>query len=151
VSVLLRQPHGFEGLARIVISVPLDDLSFPEAPDRSTKKFNGGGTACDRCVEPGERDEFLARFDELLLIDADTLEGREPVRAEAAHACVTTEVAFSEYVREATDELEFNLGVRHLQDALDVGLIESAAASLNYVNLLLRHRPRSIPQAQESA
>src|SRR6185436_19071218 len=62
-------------------------------------------------------------------------------------SCVTTEAASSGYVREAPDEFHFDLGIRHFDDAFDVALVVSPRDSLNYVDVLLRHRPRSIAQA----
>ena len=98
-SVLLRQAHGFEGFARFVITVVPDDLSFFEAPDNSSEMVNGGGAACDRCFKPGEREDLLACLDELLVVGADCLKGREPVQVVTTHGRVTIEGAFFKDVR----------------------------------------------------
>ena len=149
-SVLLGQPHGFEALARVVVGVPLDGFSFLEAPNDRGEQFDRHGAALDRGFQPGDGDHSLPCLDELLMVDADCLKGREPVREEASDACVTSEAGSSDYVREATDELDFDLGMRRFHEAFDVALVVSATGSLNHVDVLLRHRPRSIAQvAQE--
>ncbi len=122
------------------VELVVPDDAFLEAPNDRGEQFDRHGTALDRGFQPGDGDHSLPCLDELLMVDADCLKGREPVREEASDACVTSEAASSDHVREATDELDFDLGMRRFHEAFDVALVVSAPGSLNHVDVLLRHR-----------
>ena len=93
---------------------------------------------CDRQVSK------VAHFDDL---DGEVGEDVEQVLPPAADSVVAVIAAL--HGSRTRDDL--HVIVRQRQRGVEVAPVEGVEGSVNQLHVLLRHRPRSIPQAQESA
>ena len=164
VSVLLRQPHGFEGLCMVVKRPVVDDPAVLESEDVGKGRKSNSIPVC-RIFEwtRMERNDTLACVDELVQVDTDPLRRLYPgsrrlrmklSRPRYGSPTWSGRIAFlidgvgsvkrdGDLRRE--DALKGpRLWTKHLP-------IPRRHESSDLLHVLLRHRPRSIAQAQESA
>ena len=151
-SVLLRQAHGFEGLGSTKETLGFDYLSPPyrEDPAHRGVEFHSAPAPARPDMPQGE--DAIVEIAKLAPLVPDVLEALEGVRdppAKALVASVDVSLGTTNYrrpklaLRVDVREHFFHVGFHVAWDRLD--------NPTNYLHVLPRHRPRSIPQAQESA
>ena len=152
-SVLLRQPHGFEGLGRIHVDMPSDDpppSKLPNVRDRFVD-LHIALLAVAACLNDGH--DVITAVDEAHGDVVDVPEDLEYLPPAAREAVVTVERSLGSEEGCALPDLD--AWIEELQK-LWIGQAFRPGEKLvvepgNRLHVLLRHRPRSIPQAQESA
>ena len=107
----------------------LDSTFLPSGPD---------GAQCEHAV---------AQITNVLAVDPPGAEVLNEIREPAPHTVEADEAALQ--CREPM--LVLNFGIHSLKNAFDVAAIHRLDGRSKSFHVLLRHRPRSIPQAQESA
>jgi hypothetical protein len=145
VSVLLRQPYGFEGGGVSFKRLPPDDLAVAKPGDAGALALVSDLTRLDPPhFHFSKSDHDVALYYEALRDDSHphVLKSRfEPV----ASLVVTAQSG-------PARGLQLNLGIEQREKLGNVApLIEELDPSTRDLNVLLGHRPHSIPQAQESA
>jgi hypothetical protein len=152
VSVLLRQPGGFEGSVLVREPLYANDAAVPHGP------YVPDVPACLRATLPppapdGERAEHLiSGVDERMDLDMSIVELPQEDFHDAPYSFWP-----SLHVRKVGDEdpggheLELRRRIRQRKRAFEVASVQGLDSSPHQFHVLLRHRPRSIPQAQTSA
>src|SRR5947209_20109225 len=72
---LFPQPHGFEGLGRIVEPLQADGLSVPNGPHVAVLVLALGAAAGTSRNERRQHDDLVADIFDLAHLDTDTFEG----------------------------------------------------------------------------
>jgi hypothetical protein len=93
------------------------------------------------------RDRNVSKVAHFNNLDFPVGEGAEPVFHPAAHSFVAVIAA----VHASRERDGLHLIVRKCHQGIEVAPVEDVNGSVNQLHVLLRHRPRSIPQAQGSA
>jgi hypothetical protein len=145
VSVLLRQTHGFEGGGMSFKRLPPDDLALVKPEGAGALALMSDVTRLD---PPhfyfSKSDHDVAPCYEAVRDDSrlHVLKSRfEPV----ASLVVTVQ-------SRPAGSLQLNLGIEQREKLSDVApIIEELGPSTRNLNVLLRHRARSIPHRQEPA
>ena len=152
-NVLLRQSHGFEGLLLVVVVRDFFDLAGPQLANRRIVP----GKLDAASLAPGTHQEqadgsVLAHRPDLHVLQAPTFPTLHPDPDPFADTVVSS---VAPGIKTDVQVLYLNGGVHLSEDRLPVvaGLRPRKPFDkpTNYLHVLLRHRPRSIPQAQESA
>ena len=150
-SVLLRQPHGFEGLGSVievavermtlrcsqgphlrVLSIDLDPACLPRPRSTAVK------TTCRR--HRGDRESHPRSPQRL-----------GAIREKTPDAIMAVEYAPVLHPQRVAPHVPLNVRVVRAEDGLIVASPEGVEDTAHDLHVLLRHRPRSIAQAQESA
>jgi len=153
VSVLLRQPGGFEGLRRVHVGTTVHDLGVAKRHDVGDRHLD---------VHPMLRPTPMASKQDNPISGINVLLGDHAECAVLPKVHVLAPLAAEAIVAAKRLGIRKKLGwklvdavrvqyLEHRADIFDVhslGRLDCPAQSLH---VLLRHRPRSIPQAQESA
>jgi hypothetical protein len=147
-SVLLRQPHGFEGLRFLIDEVGLDsgrEPSLVEGQNHPTEgiDLNPASRSFDAGACPSQN----------LVSDDANIQGFDHLGLEGVwfHPCANPRSTF-EGLAVSRDQL--NLRVDVLQGGVEIAATEGVQCAphpRHDLRISVSHRPRSIPQAQESA
>jgi hypothetical protein len=146
-SVLLRQPGGFEGFLLGVKVAPPDALPTPPTDSYPELPFKGhvATAAVSASAQGGDRHvSKIAQFDN---VDGVVGKSVEQVLPQAPNSLVAVIAAF----QGGEERVGLHLLVHQCQKGTKVTPVEGVIESVVQVQVLPRHRPRSIPQAQESA
>ena len=145
-SVLLRQPHGFEGFFRVAKWPKADYPSFAEGQDVSGARFSFDPAALAAIVDsPHEQDDVTdAEF--VVNIEANDFPRIVHVLDVFPHPRVASVTTAH---RESRAPVDIRIGQGN--KARQVASLDRVDDFVGQPNVLLRHRPPSIPQAQESA
>jgi hypothetical protein len=152
-SVWLRHPHGFEGLGSARIHLYSHGPSIvSKSPNLREAGARDVGSAPRTAPTNGsEDDDVIASVDYLLELDAEVIKGSTPGFPETNDALGST----IRLVRRAVGELKGNppldVRVKAFCGSGEVSPVERFVTSANPVDSFPGHRPRSIPQSQESA
>ena len=140
-SVLLRQPHGFEGLGAVTVFPRLGDLPTSQRKNVELVLFEGNATGPSATGEVNADDDSVAGVDELLWLHLKLSE-LEDLR-EVLHAGIAAAMrsAPERIVRSVPPH---RVRIRQLDHGLEIAPIERVQAAAHKLNVLLRHRPRSI-------
>src|SRR4051812_29247837 len=138
---LLRQPHGFEGLRLVVVVVDPRDLAVSESGDDGVLALDANATSAPSGPHNDERNDLIARVNEALKLHRVALEGRAPVRQPLG---VPGEAVIGARIRDVV-VVDLNLTVDDIPKR-PTGPVEMVMESAGDFDVLLRHRPRSIPQ-----
>src|SRR4051794_13770221 len=141
VSVLLRQPHGFEGLRLVVVVVDPRDLAVSESGDDGVLALDANATSAPSGPHNDERNDLIARVNEALKLHRVALEGLAPVRQPLG---VPGEAVIGARILDVV-VVDLNLTVDDIPKR-PTGPVEMVMESAGDFDVLLRHRPRSIPQ-----
>jgi hypothetical protein len=148
-SVLLRQPYGFERLVPRVEGAPPNALPAPPpgyVPDRLLGRCVATSAAAALAQERERHVSKVVRLDNL---GGEAGKDTEQVFQPPADSVVAVIVIAALQRSRAWDDL--HIIVRECHKGVEVAPVEGVNGSADKVHVLLRHRPRSIPQAQESA
>jgi hypothetical protein len=149
VSVLLREPYGFEGLSAIQVRAPLDHFAVMQRQYMAHRGIDVYTAAASRAsVSREHKDTIATHLDELLRYRLEVVEGRMHLANRAQHpfAAVIAALATTDLVRLVPDDF----GIKDVEFGPSAA-VEPLVEPPHDLHVLLRHRPRSIPQAQESA
>src|SRR5215207_11697016 len=140
---LLPQPHGFEGLLRTVVYLPPPDFPVSHARDlgegvRTNLGSAGYALATDACHD----DDIVPGVDQLFHFQTEALEVVGPCRPEGADS-VAAEVTV--LIRYDVRGSPFDVLVHVLERRIPVAGVERFDTPPHQVDVLLGHRPPSIP------
>jgi hypothetical protein len=145
VGVLRRQPHGCEGACGVGEKLPPDDPASAEGPYLRPLLVEGSTAASSTAPFAHPDNNTRACIYELLCIEL-VLEPSAPVVARSLDDSVTPDVDAVEVEDGTVAEVPHNVLVEQCPEGFHA--LDTASDELN---VLLRHRARSIPeQAQES-
>ena len=148
-SVLLRQPHGFEGFGLRLEAAPPYALPPPPPAYQPGRLVHGSGATravAAKAAVGDRRVSEVVRFDNLdVPVGKDTMHVVPP----AADSVVAAIAALALQGTAARDDL--HVVVHQCQIGIEVTPVEGVDRSVAELHVLLRHSPRSIPQTQESA
>jgi hypothetical protein len=148
VSVLLRQPHGFEGVLAHRESFAPCSLAVAHGPKMRDSYFDR------RAAAPGSKTPQRKYHDSIIAL--------EELFGFKEHFLERLSLIFKElpdFLRPAVRPgeghlircLPFEVRMHSAKGAIPVTAVGGFVRSAKRLNICLRHRPRSIPQAQESA
>src|SRR5262245_31530846 len=140
VSPLLRQPGGFEGGLLVLVQADTDNHPVMKRPDPSRPSLNLDPVAPDEVGGPWD-DYVIARLDELVRFDADGF----PVGVEAPKGAVGCFTPIKDTALRPTGarQVQYVIGRNVVQIPVP-RLVEPLDSRLHSLDVLLRHRPRSI-------
>jgi hypothetical protein len=148
VSVLLRQPGGFKSGFAIVEPLQADDLSAVERPEVLLVETDFYAALVPAGPERHEGEYLVARVDQFVwfvrILYEDGIKGLDDCGQALAP---TASTRLDRIV--GINELE--LLAHKVERPLPFAAIPRLVSSSHDLHVLPRHRPRSIPQAQESA
>jgi len=151
VSVLLRQPHGLEGVRDLGASAKdFNPGRLPVAePHRDEKRV------ADTGIAPRHRPRYTALDDHLVAaivnsIDLPATVG-EGVPLRSNHGRILVSTSFRARLDRSGSIDVLDLRISKGEHALDVLAVPGVDGEPEDLDVLLRHRPRSIPQDQASA
>jgi hypothetical protein len=147
VSVLLRQAHGFESLLERCIGRDLHDPIVLESQGMSLAKIGHHTAAASTRTKSDDDGRTVVTLHDPLDLNLDPLPRCAKVLPKLAHAVVCT-IDRREVGKGAAGP-KHDLRIERLQEPFQIGFAPGLVVSANQV--FLRHRPRSIPQVQESA
>ncbi len=148
-SVLLRQPDGFQGVRVVPISPHPHDPAAVHRPHGGNALVHDEATLSASAADPEEGDHVIAGIDYLLDVGFNLLERLEPPRDGVSDVLEATSGA--PVAPKSRNVLPFDVRVVQLAERLPVALPLCFEHGPDNLHVLLRHRPRSIPQAQEPA
>src|SRR6185295_10552389 len=145
VSVLLRQAHGCESLGTVRVLLAASGPFPTDEPYLPTLHPHFNSAASAPSVQGGADEHIVARVQELHRPQMKLVPGFHPAPEVAAEAVVS--VNGPSLLRREILELL----AEERQHPLNARIVQAAKHRLDDLHVLLRHRPVSIPQAQESA
>ena len=147
-SVLLRQPHGFECLFSRSEPDRSHDESISHGPDTEYPLFEPCTAAPASTNDSWAHDDLLVVIDDLIDLDPVVLQLPE----ELLERPEKTGVAMVDLrIRKVKKIVPFDVRSKPREGGFRVAAVERFSNAPRDLHVLLRHRPRSIPQAQESA
>ena len=147
-SVLRRQPGGFEGLAVALVGAEVDALALADLDEVGALVLNGRRlTFTHDGVSAQEYDAIINRPD-VHLVEADVLPRLEGICDRASYAFVTS-IASS--LQKVPRPQHFGIRVEAVDPRFHIPRLERPNRLPHNLHVLLGHLPRSIPQVQESA
>jgi hypothetical protein len=148
VSVLLRQPNGFEGFFPRSVLAHFDDLAAPILVHENLLAEDVGVSVRGMTTDPHRHDQVLVGVDVFLDLDSEIRKEIQPPRDHLRNAFMTLKGAGFGLVGHGPPR---NAPIEVLQPSFEVVAVEGLNCLAINLHVLLRHRPRSIPQAQDSA
>ena len=142
-SILLRQPHGFEGVLPLLTKAAMHDAPVTDRPHK-------GRAHCDLDSIPApviagiRRRYLIASFGELVYLGPNGFPQPEELVQEGAYLI---KFEYAAHRADCAGEVELEVRVQLLERALPVSPVDGVANGPHDLQVLLRHRPRSIPQA----
>ena len=148
VSILLRQAHGFEGLLPPREATEPDASAVANGEHMSDRLFKWHRTALQLAVLMNEdQDAVIVQLDEPLGVETQPAVGVKPHLGELENLRPPGEAQGGS----VTHDIPLDIGVDELRESLHAALVDSRVRPASNLDTLERHRPGSIPQAQESA
>ena len=148
-SVLLGQAGGFEGLSPREETANGDDLTVSQPSVKGELLVEGDLAAASSHLDPTEPENRIAEVTDLGFLELKQVPGL-PYRSETAGHLVMAPVDRSLHRRRPGGH-PLDIGRRVAEPQAGIVLIPRIHPLAHDLHVLLRHRPRSIPQAQESA
>ena len=145
-SVLLRQSHGFEGFRLFVGKEslqPFNEAVVVEGEDGEAGDVQRDSASRSSAGEMVAHKDLAAVGREIKRLESLVLEGIW------FHPLAQRGRASNRRLASEPDKLDVGMNSPHYR--LKVAAIERLVDGPQHLDVLLRHRPRSIPQAQESA
>src|SRR5215216_5042390 len=137
---LLPQYHGVEGLGLLRVVVDADNLARAQGTQQSDGKAHRRATQPAATGEPRGNDDVLAGADHLLRLEVDVFEVvREGFEVLAYAFMALVRLRVHERARGGPHDLGVEKVVRRL------ATVEGIDQSAHDLDVLLRHRPPSIP------
>jgi hypothetical protein len=146
VSALLRQPCGFESVALVEIDLASCGLAVSECPNHCDLLSNPDAAPPAGADDAIEMDDIVSgRYEPIVL--------GMPVRPDGVEVLAVLRHALQASIGLAFDKrrMEFDLRMEDRERRLGVATVEGVDEAAKLAHVLLRHRPLSIPQVQESA
>ncbi len=147
VSVLLRQAHGFEGCCPIPVVLVTHHQAVSDSRDAGHLSAHGQAIA-PASVEREVREDSLASVTQLVNLDRERLPGLSEVLPEPFEAVVAVIDGIKAGKQTRSHILE--VAMKNGQYGVHVASVPRFDPPAHQLHVLLRHRPRSIPQAQEA-
>jgi hypothetical protein len=142
-GLLLRQPRGFEGCGRLS-----EVAKFGHCP--VAERNNTGSRRVDLNAAHAPASALPARDQHVLIKITRPFDLKSPVFPNLAHVSEELEHAVCSHVAHrlanGTDEAHLESSTTHRIEGLWVSPIHRGNATQHDLNVLLRHRPSSIPQ-----
>jgi hypothetical protein len=148
VSVLLRQADGCEGLFGLPKDLATGEFAVADRPYMPASYLDHGAAASRSKAHNRDDGNLIATLKELLGFGYDLLKRLEQV-LEILPDLVAPVVGGAEGV--ALRQLQCEVWKRVAASDVPVLTANGVVDSTKHLDVRLRHRPRSIPQAQESA
>ena len=148
VSVLLRQPRSFEGLVPASEVFRSHNSPVPHGVADGLRTLNLNPVA-SLGAKAKEHDHLLATVNDLLDIKDDLLPACAELLPELRDAIVSVIGRFE--AGKSAGCMPLHLGMERFQPGIKVASVPRYKGGSHDLHILLRHRRRSIPQAQESA
>ncbi len=149
VSVLLRQPYGFEGLRPVGVGLEAGDLSLSHFDDPSGGNVEVDATCPAARKPPAEDEDAIANSLELLGVNLKALPvGLGLVLPPVQEAFVAS---VDPSVERSTERNQLDVRVKQFERRWDIASTRGCPGPANDLEVVLDHRPRSITQAEESA
>jgi len=145
---LLRQDNGFEGLLPRSVLAHFHNLPVPILVHENFVNYDVGDTASGVATHARNRDHVLASIDVFLDLDLNIGKEFQPPSGHVQNGLMALKGTGLGLVGDGPPH---DLSIKVRQPCIKVTAIESLGCIAVDLNVLLRHRPRSIPQAQESA
>ena len=142
-SVLLRQPRGFEGLRMIQVAGYSDSLPESDGPDVVDDHLHGCTATAPRGEEPGSYEDVVSQILKFQRFPAELSEGIAHLCEPAAETFVAVEGPGIEQFRNWS---QIDVRVQVLEDRLFASLFEGVMASPDDLHVLLRNTPSPSPQ-----
>ena len=146
-SVLLRQPHGFEGPGVIPEVLLADDLGRANGVDDGLLQVHDRAATCTLPDVP--HNHSITRFNEAdrfrCIVGIPPL----PDLRKQLHDRIPTSIGTR--LMPTLGGLQDHVGRVQLTKCVHVSCVPGLEGGPHSLHVLLRHRPRSIAQAQESA
>jgi hypothetical protein len=147
VRVLLRQPNGFEGFGAIRERFRPEDLSGPQPKCGQNRRFSFGATCLAAPFGVASREDGRPGVDEL---PQDYLKMVIGI-CERLEVGIHTFRAVKHGFDADEDRPKLDVWIVEIHERLHISAVVGLDPSPHDLHVLLRHHPRSIPQAQESA
>jgi len=149
-SVLVGEPHGFKGSCSVVSEVrPLGGLPVAERPHVPDIRLNLDAASLPATGRADEREHLVACIDHFFGLPARVSPfPYVPLAVDPGPRLIAT--TQNHGVHETPREVENKLRGCEVPNCL-VPLVKQGVDAPHKLHVLLRHRPRSIAQAQESA
>ena len=147
-SVVLRQSHGFEGLFPHREEFDSRRPAVAHGPNMRDSYLDGRATTPGSGAHEQEDDDLIAALEELLRLSHGFLERSELILKNALDF-LTSAIRPTQGVN--VRHLVFEVRMGCAKCGIPVSAIGGLVQGAKRLNVCLRHRPRSIPQAQESA
>jgi hypothetical protein len=149
-ALLLRQPHGFEDLTFGLEGLDPDHEAVSDCVHVPKSPLHLRSACLAPATQPETHDDVVSRVDERLWMGFESLERLQPFPPELSHTLVTVIGVVLELKR-AGVVLPNDVRVVERKQCLRVVALHRRPNTTDDLYVLLRHRPRSIPQRQESA
>ncbi len=150
-SGLLRKPGSFEGLLGIEIGPKQECLAILDLGHERQGRVGLDAACLTPCAGAADRDESVSQIPDLRHLDVDLAEGLVEVSEHLADSVVSSKHSLFPSQQGVQRRVPLHLGIELLQQRFDVSAVARLESALESLDVLLRHRQRSIPQAQESA
>ena len=147
-SVLLRQAGGFEGTLSPRKDLELRRLSVSHRPNVCGPPFDKRGASRWSGALQKEHNDLVVTLEEGFRLDTHPLEWAEEIlkgSPRSFHAGNSLDIQTS------AGGFQLEVAMRHAEDGIPVLATHGCVLIAERLEGFLRHRPRSIPQAQESA
>ena len=145
-SILLRQPHGFEGLRSVGNFLEPDDFPLAVSDEEGRRNLDVDTTALASKSQLSECNDAVTYVPHVVIGRVKHLEALGIVREELSQAFMAAIGALDRC------PLGYELPVfgEAIDPRIEVASMQRFEGLHEELHVLLRHRPRSIPQAQES-
>ena len=147
-SVLLRQPHGFEGRSTFGVDHQSYYLATSHCRDVRGTRLRLHATSFSCSANVNEDHDLIAHVEESLGFHPQVVPNLKEALHQPPYFFVT---ATNTDVEAALGQVHLDVGVKGLKEGINVAAIPRLESLARELHVLPGHRPRSIPQAQESA
>jgi hypothetical protein len=144
VSLLLRKPHGFEGLGPVVVDRSPYELSVAHGPYGGWSRLDFDPTSlAARAYLDMHENAILPDPDEVPRLHVHVFPRRQKVLEHPPNGFAT--VIDSGVGADRSREVVFEIRMDMLEGSVQAIAVECLKGSTHDLHVLLRHRPRSIP------
>jgi hypothetical protein len=143
VSVLLRQPHGFEGFSAVEELPEPYRLSVADSPDMGHRRLYLGVAFPPSPPKTQKDDDLVAPIEAFFDVDREVFKQLGGVLPVPPHRLAP---AINRSVRDLGRIMRLDLWVHQLNYCVEVSASERLVTASSQIDVFLRHRPRSMPQ-----
>jgi hypothetical protein len=159
VSVLLRQPYGFESIGAMAEKLQIVHFSFPDRPDKEEVERNRDAAFPPSATLANQsQDTIPGRLDELKWLHGQADPRGPELLQRLDEFCDAPKMLWNVRDRLLVVPVPLDLRIVNLGSGVPerpvfapTERVKSVESVANDLDVLLRHRPRSIAQLQESA